>query len=429
MALGVRLFGRAEKRGIIPRLPARADLAADAEAWLRSEYADAVRSIRIRPTEPDGVALDCDLHPGVGPVVFAFERAGRVTVTAETGAAGPGYHTFVWRLIDRLGTDLAIGWSEDDVPPAEIPDGRRLPAPDRASIEREHLETLRQALGRIHAARRDGAPPRPLGLRPGTRFSCVGALASPLGPRDAAWLDAALTDPAIATDVVPWWADATNGRYHLNRALCLMWTDIRWRRPATDDERSVVDEALRLLRRAHSLDAALPFPWPEWAELLDLRAADDPLGELVRARAAASPRGSALIGYRRRPVLVVHEGWGLEVPGSFAERRTAEEWLGREAGRQITLAAVSTGHGPTALRPEAFLDQVAGSFGSSVIRHDEAGVVGRARLDTDASSGMSTYVLEGFSAVVGSGAAIRVEFDDPDDWTWAVERWRALRPA
>ena len=429
MALGIRLFGRAEKRGIIQRLPARADLAADAETWLRTEYADAVREIRVRPTELDGIALDCDLHPAAGPVVFTFDGTGRVTVVAEPEAAGPGYHTFVWLLIDRLGTALAISWSEADVPLAEIPVGRQLPAPDRASIEREHLAALQQALGRIHAARRDGAPPRPLGLPQGTRFSCVGALASPLGPRDVAWLDAAIADPTIATDVIPWWTDATNGRYHLNRALCLMWTDIRWRRPATDDERSVVDEALRHLRRAHSLDATLPFPWQEWAELLELRSATEPLAELVRARAAASPPASAPIGYRRRPVLVVHEGWGLEVPGSFAERRTAEEWLGREAGRQITLAAVSTGHGPTALRPEAFLDQVAGGFGSSVIRHDEAGVVGRARLDTDASSGMSTYVLEGFSAVVGSGAAIRVEFDDPDDWTWAVERWRALRPA
>ena len=38
-------------------------------------------------------------------------------------------------------------------------------------------------------------------------------------------------------------------------------------------------------------------------------------------------------------------------------------------------------------------------------------------------------MLEGFSAVTGSGAAIRVEFDSSDDWKWAIELWRSLRPA
>ena len=36
---------------------------------------------------------------------------------------------------------------------------------------------------------------------------------------------------------------------------------------------------------------------------------------------------------------ISHEGWALEIPGSFAERRTPEEWWGGGAGRRITLAA------------------------------------------------------------------------------------------
>ena len=38
-------------------------------------------------------------------------------------------------------------------------------------------------------------------------------------------------------------------------------------------------------------------------------------------------------------------------------------------------------------------------------------------------------MLEGFSAVTGRGAAIRVEFEDADDWRWAVDLWRSLRAA
>jgi hypothetical protein len=54
--------------------------------------------------------------------------------------------------------------------------------------------------------------------------------------------------------------------------------------------------------------------------------------------------------------------------------------------------------------------------------------VGRARLTTDASSGVEIGVLDGFNAIRGSGAAIRIEFDDPSDWGWAVETWRSLAP-
>ncbi len=56
------------------------------------------------------------------------------------------------------------------------------------------------------------------------------------------------------------------------------------------------------------------------------------------------------------------------------------------------------------------------------------GVVGRATLSTDASSGVEIGVLDGYSAVVGSGAAIRIEFDDPADWQWALDMWQSLAP-
>ena len=47
---------------------------------------------------------------------------------------------------------------------------------------------------------------------------------------------------------------------------------------------------------------------------------------------------------------------------------------------------------------------------------------------TDGSSGVEVGVLEGYSAVTGSGAAIRIEFDDPADWQWALDMWRSLAP-
>ncbi len=147
------------------------------------------------------------------------------------------------------------------------------------------------------------------------------------------------------------------------------------------------------------------------------------------ARAAREAAPDPPVGYRRDAVRISHEGWSLEIPGSYAERRTADEGGGGGAGRSITLAATTTG--TTAGEPmsaQAFIDQFAIDLGPDAIAHREGEVLGRARLMTEASSGVEVGILEGFSAVTGSGAAIRIQFDDPGDWQWALDTWRSLAP-
>jgi hypothetical protein len=77
---------------------------------------------------------------------------------------------------------------------------------------------------------------------------------------------------------------------------------------------------------------------------------------------------------------------------------------------------------------QAFLDQVARDLGSEALTHEEGELRGRARLSSDATSGVEVGVLEGYSAVRGRGAAIRITFDDSADWRWALDAWRALSP-
>ena len=135
------------------------------------------------------------------------------------------------------------------------------------------------------------------------------------------------------------------------------------------------------------------------------------------------------MGYRRDSVVISHEGWALEVPGAFAERRSPEEWWGGGTGRSITLAATATGDTDgTPMGAHDFIDQFAVDLGPDAIAHRSGEVLGRARLMTDASSGVEVGILEGYSAVSGSGAAIKIEFDDPADWQWALEMWRSLAP-
>ncbi len=439
-----RLCGQAAKRGLIPRIPAAERLLADVEAWLREEYPDQIRSITTHPgADGAGTERRIALHPAAPDLRLAADDLGRVTASAVTVPTGPGYHTFVARLLERLGEALAIEWEaplDADVDPVLGAGLLTLASGDRPTAERAHLAWLYATLAAASAARRRGARSIHIGTPEGVVFTVDEAIATAMGPRDDAWLERALAEPSVAIEITPWWADATGARYLLDRATCLLWTHVRWRSPGDDTERAVDDEVLRLLRRAFPLDPALPFPWAAWLELIELRGFDEPMIEQIRVRAVATAGSPAsagspapgdpagAIGYRRRPVTIEHEGWRLEVPGSFAERRTAEEWWGGEGGRGVTIAAVETAANGRPMAASTFLDQVAGDLGGDALGHSEGPMLGRARLGMEGASGVGMGVLDGFSAVTGRGAAIRVEFDDAADWQWAIDTWRALRP-
>jgi len=375
-----------------------------------------------------------------------------------TVPVGPGYHTYVASLLERMGDELGIAWAKLATPPAgsagraSAPvakgapsDGAGSPASfdptgafgsgDRHDAERGHLGWLRSALIAVRDARRDGATGLHLATPPGVRFTFEGAVATVLGPRDDAWLELALADPRVAADVWPWVADAMDARYHLGRALSLLWLEVRWRPPTGTEEVQLADEILGTLRRAYPLEPGLVWPWHEWRELFMLRGQPDPATRALLERGAGPlvggppPDGATPIGYHRRPVTIIHEGWALEVPGSFTSHRTIEEWTGGEAGRSVTFAGTETAEAGHPMTADRFLQQVSGHLGSDAIEHDDGVVRGRARLASDPSSGLEVATVEGFSAVRGRGAAIRIEIDDPEDWKWALDTWRGLRPA
>ena len=418
-ALGVGLGGLAQKRGLIPRVPDGDRLLADAAVWLTGEYPDAVRSTHQR-TLPGGEAgLAVDLHPAVAPFFLTANDEGRVTAVAETGVAGPGYHRFVGRVLERLSAELAIDWTDGDGATAFV---------DRQGAERLYLGWLGPQLAKARGRVRRGERAVPLGMPASTKVTTESGLATVLGPRDEDWLDSAIADPRVALGVTPWWADATDGQYLLNRALVLMWLQVRWRTPAMEGEADLFDEIHRLLSRAYPLDPELAFPWHPWSELTTLRGIDDPMARQAAARATTEPEQDPPVGYRRDPVVIRHEGWTLEIPGAFAERHSrgmvgrwhgSEHHAGRDGDRPPRRDADEWRrvHRAVRGRPRSGRHRAPcrGRRGSRTI--DDRRLVGRGGRDPG-----------GYSAVTGSGAAIRIEFDDPGDWQWALEMWRALAP-
>ncbi len=453
MSITIRAVGHVGRRGATRRVPNATTLLSAIDEWLPGAVGDALAGHVSGARKADG-AIEVSLHPAARPVRFEATDAGQVVASAMTVPVGPGYHTYVARLLDRMGDDLGIAWAKLATPPPGAA-GRVAGGPqgssadpgssidptgtfgsgDRHDAERGHLGWLRSALIAVRDARRQRATGLHLATPPGVRFTFDGAVATVLGPRDDAWLERALGDPRVAADVWPWVADAMDARYLLGRALTLLWLEVRWRPPINADEIRLADAILGTLHRAYPLEPGLPWPWHAWRELFQLRDQPDPAtralldrgaGPLVGGGASDSP---SLIGYRRAPVTIVHEGWALDVPGSFTSTLTAEEWSGGEAGRSVTLAGTETAEGGHPMTADRFLQQVAGHLGRDSIEHDNGVVLGRARLASDPSSGLEVATVEAFSAVRGRGAAIRIEIDDPQDWKWALDTWRGLRPA
>jgi hypothetical protein len=434
--LAAHLVGQASRRGLIPRVPTADRLLADTETWLAAKCPDPVRGVRRSGpvTGEDGegsgeARLAASLHPAAGDLALIANDAGRVAADADTVALGPGYHRFIGRLLERLETDLEITWGRVHPDRPDEPDQwAAVTFSDRATTERAYLGWLGKTLVGARAARANGGAPVHVGTPDGVRYTVDGAIATALGPRDDAWIERAIADTRVALDVTPWWADATDAQSLLNRALALMWFDVRWRPPALKPEGLMLDEIHRLLSRAFPLEPNLAYPWRAWAEVIGLRGIGDPMAKQAVARAMRETSSGPDIGYRRRDVTITHEGWALTIPGSFAEKRSEEEWWGGGAGRAITMAAVQTGTDNGAMGAQAFINQFAGDMGPDAIEHHAGGLVGRAKLTSDATSGVEIGILDGFSAVVGSGAVIRIEFDDPGDWQWAIDMWKSLAP-
>jgi hypothetical protein len=455
LSITIRAVGQPARRGPTRRVPNATTILGEIEEWLTKAAGDSANDLD-RGRRPADATFELALHPAARPIRIEATASGHVVVTAMTVPVGPGYHTYVASLLDRMGTELSIAWAKLATPPVGSA-GRvgagAAPAPvdgndagpsidptgafgsgDRHDAERGHLAWLRSALIAVRDARREGATGLHLATPSAVRFTFDGAVATVLGPRDDAWLERALADPRVAADVWPWVADAMDARYLLGRALASMWLDVRWRPPTSPDEVRLVDDVLAALRRGHSLEPGLAWPWPEWRELFDLRGQPDPATRALLDRAPASHAGGSAgdrstIGYRRRPVTIVHEGWSLDVPGSFTGGQSDGEWTGGEAGRSITLAGTETAEAGHPMTADRFLVQVAAHLGRDALEHDDGVVRGRARLSSDPSSGVEVATVEGYSAVRGRGAAIRIVIDDPQDWKWALDTWRGLRPA
>jgi hypothetical protein len=394
---------------------------------VRGNFGEAPLSI-WRGQDYDGKpALGFHLHPTAESVDIIGVGRGRVLASAKTSTTGPGYHLYVCDLLRRLGRALEVTW---DPPCADDGSGDEtgyFHSGDRSGVEREMLKWL-QAMARMTLSGRadeDGVGTWCLPI--GHRYKSDGAVLTATGPRDTAWLEMTAEDPRRGIDFFSWWDEGTGAPYHLGRALCEMWMQVRWRPPLIDAETDLLNSIANELEAAHRLDPALDYPWPEWHEVLRYLETDSLLAAEVARRAAQQPNGPS-IGYRRRNVAVeLTGGWSIEVPGSLAECWDEDgTWQAWDSARSVSVSLLSsTANGNSPSAKEA-LSQAPLPAEGEPLEYRGADVIGRAVLEHGTKEGPSEWLLTAASAVAGRLALLTICYEDPADRPWAINTWQSL---
>ncbi len=341
-----------------------------------------VRFLARTPTVAIDVLEDGDLH-----------------VRGVTAQTGPGYHAHVLARLAPMLAELDLEWSE--------PGGLAL-----ASIQDDMAEWVVDEL-------RAGA--RAFGIPRARVFATGAAVNTPLGPRDAAWRDAVLADPARVADAFPWW-DERPGSAARARALLALWHEVPWRAPIDDDERARLATVDADLRAALAASPEIELPWPEWVAVHGWLDDAEPLPDGIEARAGAEVPTA---GYRRFPLEVeIAGGWLLELPGAFVTHveDDTDRWWATDGDRVIEATTFTAPEGsPHAADPEALL-AIAPELHTVIARIADGPRRGRA----ESHAVDAIHVTVGLVAQAPHVAILTAKAHEPaTDWALAI--WRSLR--
>jgi hypothetical protein len=420
MAVGLRLIAK-----LASPAPEPGKLMNDIAAWLRQKCADVEPEIKLREDSP---AIFCRLHPGAEGLELSPSGADHLVASASTSSVGPGYHIYLVSLLKDWARDFQASWPQAENESGEYGDETGY---FFSGDEQQVFSSMTLWLQNVARVFFDGRlDPNDTGfalsMSPNSLFESDALAITPLGPRDRAWMLETSQDGAKGKDFFAWWTPGLTADYCLGRALTLMWRTVRWRPPVCEAETEVLKTVAASLAQAYKLNAALPFPWAEWEEILGLLGADAPEKAMVLAHAAGTPT----IGYRRGHVTEnLTGGWRIRVTGSFSEFDFDKEHnlFAVDPPREIWFTSFRL---PAPL-PEEKFELAKGQLKESKPNHFEEGhqyaaaaTFGKKVRET----GEDYFLMNTLNITPSAKAVCTFVYAKAEDKDWALEAWRSLRP-
>ena len=417
MSVGFYLLGEFKKAQLEPK-----KLLDQLDTWISKELAD------LWPTTRQGFVeekpcLFASLHPAGEEVEIVLPDPNHITVSANTSTVGPGYHVLLCDSIRRWTDEFAIQWPEfsgDD----ETTFGDETEyffRNDSKSVYDEMERWLRTLTGSFFDGTMDpDAKEIALCMPMNVLFEGDHLAITQLGPRDKDWLYRMSQGSTNPREFFPWYEMGLNAQYYLGRALTHMWSDVRWRKPATDNEERLLKSVLRLLQTSYRMDSSLKFPWSEWKEILNLL--DEKVPDYVDGKASDRAR----IGYRRANVKTCLPGsWWIKTEGSFSAFESDKDGTlcSLDPPREIWFTAYSF----SAENPEETFRRMR----NEVLKQEHEFVqegekyISVADIKQNSEDGIH-YVLHGRSTGVLCRSILTLVFRQPSDRDWAIQVWKSL---
>jgi len=396
-------------------------------AWIHQQYSDFLPQTRqgFVETYP---TLFCQLHPAAEELELSLIDLDHLRASANTSTVGPGYHIFICSLLQAWARDFDASWlTSEEVGEDYWDEAEYFFTRDQQQVF-YHMTSWLQALaeGFFDGTLEPFERAIVLCMSMDVQFESDQLAITPLGPRDRAWLLETSRDGAKGKDFFAWWAPELNAEYFLGRALVQMWSQVRWRTPANEAERNLLQDVANSLHIANKLNPSLNYPWTEWAEVLEFLGSDDEEKVWVRAQSKAP----STIGYRRNNVTVtLADNWSLRLPGSFSDFNADEDndFCALDPPREIWFTAYRftvplSDQGFESKRQEILQSQ-------PELLHEAKDYIAKATIQEMFRETGQRYFVLGSSNVHRSKRAVcTILFEKPKDREWAIGVWKSLSP-
>jgi hypothetical protein len=369
--------------------------------------------------------LFSNFHPAGEEVEICLADPKHITVSANTSTVGPGYHIYLCDMIHRWTDEFSVSWKKVDMDEGDTAYGDETNYFFTGKKQKvfEEMESWLHALtgsffdGTMDSELEDLALCMPMNVR----FESDSLAITQLGPRDKDWLYRMSKRSIDYREFFSWYDPGLSANYYLGRALVQMWSDVRWRKPANDNETVLLKSVSRSLEIAYGMNSSLKFPWNEWNELLNFLGDDAPDLPFVKMRAT----GPGRIGYRRRRVKTSLPGnWWIEAEGSFSSF---------ESDGDGTLSSVDppreiwfTSYSFSAENPDNAFNKMRDEALSE--KHELVHEDGKYVSVADIGNEGHHYLLKASNIGVLCRSICTLVFEDSRDREWAIRVWRSLKP-
>lgn len=388
------------------------------ETWFRRECQPLVRDARVSQEDSTAVLL-IELHPAAESLRLWFENDVEMVVSAQTTSVGPGYHVYVCDLLKHLSGDFGIHWDEHSE--EEGDETGYFESGDESALGGEMLAWLGAVCDAVLRESDSESEDFLIAMSMGVSYKADQFLITPMGSRSRAWAEAVARDPSLGKDFFAWWNPGFSAEYYLGRALCLMWTAVRWRSPLIETESQILNEVRENLDLAYQLDRTLEYPWREWTEI------GDHLGTAAVVPASRDRREQLrpMIGYRRNPVRVsLVAGWTIEIPGRFAEAWEDDTWCAWDSDITVWFTAFRLEKDDVRSTASEILSDFKPDS-EEIVTHETERILGKGSICWVAEE--RYWRLRARSATEGRFSLCTICYPDTQQKPVVLEIWRSLR--